>query len=211
MNTILQQAEQLAGEQLKRYRWLLGLSGVVSILFGIVILVWPEVSLFTLVILFGAFALVRGIFGLVAAISSPIKQGRGWLVLSSLAGIGFGVAVFFWTDMSALALLYVIGAYAITLGIITIGGAFWLPLDNEDRILLSLTGFVSILFGVVMFAKPGDGALVLLGLIAAYSLIVGITELAVAIGGRRLLASKPPEQMTSVGPQARRSGPQPSH
>jgi uncharacterized membrane protein HdeD (DUF308 family) len=89
--------------------------------------------------------------------------------------------------MSALALLYVIGAYAIVLGIIGVGGAFWLPLDGGDRALLLLTGFVSILFGIVMFAKPGDGALVLLALIAAFALIRGISELVVAVGGQRLL------------------------
>jgi uncharacterized membrane protein HdeD (DUF308 family) len=193
MSTIIQQAEQMAGEQLKRMRWALGLSGVVSVLFGIVILVWPSISLYALVLLFGAFALVRGIFGLVAALSGEIKQGRGWLVLASLAGIVTGVLVFGWTDMSALALLYVIGAYAIAFGIITIGGAFWLPLDSGDRILLTLTGFLSILFGVVMFAKPGDGALVLLALIAAYSLVIGVAELAVAIGGRRVLSAFAPK------------------
>jgi uncharacterized membrane protein HdeD (DUF308 family) len=211
MSTILQQAGQLAGEQLKRMRWALGLSGAVSVLFGIVILVWPEISLFSLVLLFGAFAFVRGVFDLIAAISNPIKQGRGWLVLSGIAGIVVGVLVFVWTDMSALALLYVIGAYAITLGIITIGGAFWLPLDNGDRILLSVTGLVSIVFGVVMFAKPGDGALVLLALIAAYSLVVGFAELAVAIGGRRLLAARSADDMRPAGPQTRPAGPQTSH
>jgi uncharacterized membrane protein HdeD (DUF308 family) len=189
MSTIVEQAEQLAGDQLKRMRWALGLSGALSVLFGIVILVWPSISLYALVLLFGAYSLVRGIFGLAGAISSPIKQGRGWLVVASLASIAVGVLVFFWTDMSALALLYVIGAYAIALGIITVGGAVWLPLESGDRVLLAVTGLVSVLFGIVMFAKPGDGALVLLALIAAYSLVVGFTELAVAIGGRRLLSA----------------------
>jgi len=201
MSTILQQAEHMAEDQLKRMRWALGLSGVLSIVFGIVILVWPSISLFALVLLYGAFALVRGIFGLAAAISGPIKQGRDWLAVSSVASIVVGVVVFFFTDMSALALLYVIGAYAITLGIITVGGAFWLPLDSGDRILLALAGLVSIVFGVVMFAKPDDGALVLLGLIAAYSLIVGFAELAVAIGGRRLLQRGSAEYLRPTGPQ----------
>ena len=58
--------------------------------------------------------------------------------------------------MSALALLYVIGAYAVMLGIIAVGGAFWLPLDGRRQRLLGLTGIVSILFGIVMFAKPGE-------------------------------------------------------
>ena len=94
---------------------------------AIVIIVWPSISLFALVILFGAFALARGIVGLGMAIWGPIKEGRGWLVLSSLAGIGIGVVVFFFTDMSALALLYVIGAYALTLGILTVFGALLAP------------------------------------------------------------------------------------
>jgi uncharacterized membrane protein HdeD (DUF308 family) len=72
-------------------------------------------------------------------------------------------------------------------GVIVIGGAFWLPISNGDSLLLTLSGLVAILFGVVMFAKPGDGALVLLALIAAFSLVFGITELIVAIGGPRLI------------------------
>ena len=193
MSTIVQQAIRLTKAEFKRMRWALGLAGAVSILYGVVILVWPGISLYALVLLFGAFAFVRGSFGLVAALSGEVKQGRGWLVLSSLAGIVAGVLVLFWTDMSALALLYVIGAYAIAFGIITVGGAFWLPLDSGDRILLTLTGFVSVLFGIVMFAKPGDGALVLLALIAAYSLVIGVAELAVAIGGRRVLSAFVPK------------------
>jgi uncharacterized membrane protein HdeD (DUF308 family) len=193
MSTIIQEAARRTKADLKSMRWALGLAGAVSVLYGIVILVWPDISLYALVLLFGAFALVRGIFGLVAAVSGDVKEGRGWLVLASLAGIATGVLVFFWTDMSALALLYVIGAYAIAFGVITVGGAFWLPLDSGDRILLTLTGFLSILFGVVMFAKPGDGALVLLALIAAYSLVIGVAELAVAIGGRRVLSAFAPK------------------
>jgi uncharacterized membrane protein HdeD (DUF308 family) len=52
-----------------------------------------------------------------------------------------------------------------------------------------LTGLVSILFGIVMFAKPGDGALVTLALISAFALVTGITEIVVAIGGKRLAES----------------------
>jgi uncharacterized membrane protein HdeD (DUF308 family) len=187
MSSMFQQAQETVGTELKRVRWALGLNGAASVALGVLIIIWPNISLFSLVIVFGAFALVRGVFGLVAAIGSPIREGRGWLIVSSLAGIAVGVLVFLRTDMSALALLYVIGAYAIALGIITIGGAFWLPLKSGDSLLLTLTGFVSILFGIVMFAKPGAGALALLALIAAYALIFGVIELTVAIGGESLL------------------------
>jgi uncharacterized membrane protein HdeD (DUF308 family) len=104
-----------------------------------------------------------------------------------LVSIAFGVVVLVRTDISALALLYVVGAYAISLGIITIGGRFWLPLHGGDRALLALTGIVSVLFGIVMFAKPGAGALALLALIAACELVKGFSELVVSIGWKRLV------------------------
>jgi uncharacterized membrane protein HdeD (DUF308 family) len=201
MSSILQQVEKATGEQIKRVRWMIGIAGVLAVAWGVVIIAWPSISLTALVILFGAFALARGIVGLGTAISAPQLQHRGWLVFSSLLSIVVGVVVFFYTDMSALALLYVVGAYAIAFGIITIGGAFWLPLPSSDRILLTLTGLVGILFGVIMFAAPGDGAAILLALIAAYSLILGVLELAVAIGGKRILEKIAPPVLRPADPQ----------
>jgi len=187
MDSIVERAGQLAGAELKRVRWALGINGVLSIALAVVILIWPGISLFALAIVFGAFTAANGVVGLISAIRAPAVSGRGWLVLSSLVSIAFGVAVLVRTDLSALALLYVVGAYAISLGIITIGSGFWLPLDGGDRAMLALTGIVSILFGIVMFAKPGAGALVLLALIAVYELVKGASELVVAIGWKRLL------------------------
>jgi uncharacterized membrane protein HdeD (DUF308 family) len=201
MDSVLERVGKMADSQLNKVRWALGINGVLSIAFGVVILIWPGISLYALVILFGAYAAATGLVGLGVAISGRVKDGRGWLVVSSLLGIAVGVLCFGWTGMSALALLYVIGAYAVVLGIITIGGAFWLPLDGGDRALLVLTGLVGILFGIVMFAKPGDGALVLLALIAAFALVNGISELVVAIGGKRLLESRVKRAFTRPEPQ----------
>jgi uncharacterized membrane protein HdeD (DUF308 family) len=187
MDSIVEKAGQLAGRELKRVRWALGINGVLSIALAVVILIWPDISLFALAIVFGAFTAANGLVGLIASIRGPAISGRGWLILSSLISIAFGVFVLVRTDMSALALLYVVGAYAITLGIVTIGSGVWLPLSGDDRALLTLTGVVSVLFGIVMFAKPGDGALVLLALVAAYELVKGVSELVVSIGWKRLL------------------------
>jgi uncharacterized membrane protein HdeD (DUF308 family) len=201
--------QQIAGDvkkDVKEARWTLGLYGVLSIVFGVLIVVWPGISLYTLVILFGAFALVRGVIGLVAAVRSGSTPGRGWLVFNSVLGIAVGAIVFWRTDMSALALLYVIGAYAIALGVITLFGSYVLPFQSSaDRILLALSGCVGIVFGIVMFAKPGDGAIVLLALIAAYAIILGITELGVAIGAESLFKRAVRDSL----PQAPK--PQPTH
>jgi len=187
MESMFERAAQTAGTQLTKLRWALGLNGVLSIALGVVILVWPGISLFALTILFGAYALATGVVGLGFSFTAEASGERGWLILSSLLGIAVGIVVLVWPSISTLALLYVIGAYAIALGIIAIGGAFWLPIGGGDTALMILSGLVSILFGIVIFARPGDGALVTLALIAAFALVSGITELVVAIGGRRLV------------------------
>jgi uncharacterized membrane protein HdeD (DUF308 family) len=198
MDTVAKEAQQMSETALTKVRWALGLNGVLSIALGIAIIVWPGISLYSLVIVFGAYTLARGVIGLGAAFSGAADNGRGWLIASSIASIAVGVLVFLWTGMSALALLYVIASYAIVLGGVAIGGAFFLPLDGGDSVLLALTGFLSILFGAVMFAKPGAGALALLALIAAYALINGIAELTVGIGGKQLFN----RMISSYQPQA---------
>ncbi len=150
---------------------------------GVVILVWPGISLFALTILFGAWTLATGVVGFASALSGATTQERGWLAVSSLLGIGVGAAVLLWPNISELALLYVIGAYAVALGVFAVIGAFYLPLDGGDTALLVLSGLVSILFGIVMFARPGAGALVTLALIAAFALVSGITELVAGSAG----------------------------
>ena len=98
--------------------------------------------------------------------------------------------VFAWPGISALALLYVIGGYAVAFGILCVAGSFRLPLDGRDAASMILTGLVAIVFGIVIFAKPGAGALAVLALIAAFALVTGISELVVAIGGEKLLERK---------------------
>jgi uncharacterized membrane protein HdeD (DUF308 family) len=189
MESTFDRATKIAGTQLTKWRWALGLNGVLSIAVGVVILVWPGISLYALTLLFGAYALATGVIGLGASFSGAAKGERGWLVFSSLLGIAIGVIVLLWTNMSSLALLYVIGAYAVSLGIIAVVGAFRLPLDGGDTALMVLSGLVSIVFGIVIFARPGAGALVVLALIAAFALITGISEVVVAIGAKQLLRS----------------------
>jgi uncharacterized membrane protein HdeD (DUF308 family) len=207
METPIDRVEKMASTQLTKMRWALGLNGLLSIALGVVILLWPGISLFALTILVGAYALATGLVGLYYSFQSQEKSERGWLIFSSLVGIAVGIIVLVWPSISALALLYVIGAYAIALGIIAIFGAFSLPIDGGDTALLMLSGLVSILFGVVMFARPGTGALVTLALIAAFALVTGITELVYAIGGKWLIE----HDLKRAFAPSRRPKPQPSN
>jgi uncharacterized membrane protein HdeD (DUF308 family) len=203
MNSFIDQIEEVAGTELKKVRWTLGINGALSIAFGVILLVWPGVSLTALTILFGAYTAAQGVVGVVA-LRGTVKEERGWLALTSLLSIAVGVMVLIWSGsgISQLALLYVIGSYAIGLGILAIVGGYSLPLKGRDKALVVLSGLVSILFGIVMFARPGAGALAVLALIAAFALVTGICELVVAIGGDRLLEGRVKKLMQRPRPQA---------
>ena len=202
MDSIIERAGQKTNAQLTKVRWALGINGVLAIAFGVVILVWPGLSLFALTILFGAYTAATGVVGLVAAISGTVKESRGWLAISCSASSS--VSRFLCGQGS--------GHSRSCTGIIRVGGAFWLPIDGGDSALLVVSGLVSILFGIVIFAKPGAGALVLLALIAAFALATGITQLVFGIGGKRLLESevrrlsRRPEPQTSHWPIRRAGG-----
>lgn len=179
----LQETERTLGHMWKS----MIVSGIVAIAFAVLILVWPNIGLATLIALFGAFALVSGIATIVGAfsVSLPSNQRVG-LVLQGLLGIAVGVVVFVWPDLSALGLLYAIAIWAIALGIFEIVLAFDLPISGKRALLLGLGGLLSIAFGVIMFAKPGAGAVAVLALIAAFALVSGIMEIAYALELRRV-------------------------
>jgi uncharacterized membrane protein HdeD (DUF308 family) len=190
MDTMFDRAEKLGHTQITKARWAIGLHGLASVVFAVMILAWPGISVYALTIVFGAYTLVTGIFELGAAFTTKGKDERAWLIVNGLLGIGVGVVVFAWPGISALALLYVIGVYAVMFGILAVVASFRLPLDGRETASLLLTGLVAILFGIVIFAKPGAGVLAVLALIGAFALVTGVSELVVAIGGMKLLERK---------------------
>ncbi len=210
METILDRAARISRTQVTKMRWALGLQGAASVAVGVMILAWPGISVYALTIVFGAYTLATGIVEFGTAFTTKGKEERGWLILTGLLGITVGVLVFAWPGISALALLYVIGAYAVALGILCAGGSFLLPLDGHGTASMILTGLVSIAFGIVIFAKPGAGALAVLALIAAFAFVTGVAELVVAIGGEKLLEWKVKKTFAPPRTPAKAT-PQPSH
>ena len=164
------------------------LRGAVAIAFSVLILVWPSLGLTALIALFGAFALVSGLATVGGAFSVPMPGNRrAGLVFEGLLGIAVGVVVFIWPGLSALGLLYAIAAWAIAIGILEVALSFNLPLSGRRSLLLGLSGLLSIAFGVIMFAKPGAGAIALLALVAAVALVRGVMQIVFALELRRLV------------------------
>jgi uncharacterized membrane protein HdeD (DUF308 family) len=166
--------------------WLLLLRGLAAILFGVLAFVWPGMTLVTLVLLYGAFALVDGVLSLIAAFSGSAKPvPTWWLVVVGIIGIAAGIVTFLWPGITAILLVLFIGAWALVHGIFEIIGAIQLRKEIDNEWMLILGGALSVLFGVVVLIAPGAGALGLIWAIAAYSILFGITFIALALCLRR--------------------------
>lgn len=172
---------------LARNWWVFLLRGLLAVIFGILAIVWPEVSLLTLITLFGAFALVDGIFSVVVGISSYGEHERWWaILLAGLAGIIFGGLTLFWPEVTTTVLVYFIAAWAVVTGLFTVLGAIQLRRVIRGEGWLILSGILSIVFGIFLFVYPGASALGLILLIGAYAIVFGITEIMLAFRLRRL-------------------------
>jgi uncharacterized membrane protein HdeD (DUF308 family) len=167
--------------QLARNWWVVALRGVLGILFGLMAFLWPGITLAVLVIFFGAYALVDGVFLVVAALHAAGEHERWWvLLLQGLAGIAAGLVTFFWPGITAVALLIVIAAWAIVTGILEIAAAIRLRKEIEGEWLLGLSGFCSLVLGLLLIAWPAAGALAFVWLIGGYAIVTGILLIVVA-------------------------------
>jgi uncharacterized membrane protein HdeD (DUF308 family) len=153
--------------------WIL-FRGILAILFGVMAFAWPLITLKVLVLLFGAYALVDGVSSIIAAIRGGTMVPRWWLVVEGLLGIGAGLAVVFWTGLTALALLIFMGVTAIVRGIFEIVGAIALRKEISNEWMLALSGLASIGFGLIMVLRPGSGAIAMIWIIATYAIAFGL-------------------------------------
>jgi len=168
---------------LTRHWWAIALRGLAAIIFGILAFAMPGVTLAVLVLLFGAYALVDGIFNIVAAVSGRSGQQSWWMVLlEGLVSVAAGLVTFFMPGLTALTLVYVISAWAIITGVLEIVAAIRLRKEITNEWWLALSGVLSIVFGVLVAAFPGAGALALVFWIGAYAVVFG--AMLVALGFR---------------------------
>lgn len=166
--------------------WMLALRGAIALLFGVLALVWPDLTLLWLVVLFAAYALLSGGVSVVAGISRRRTDDHWWLALIlGLVSLGAGIIAVFHPGLTAFVLVLLMGANAIATGVLDIVMAVRLRRVIEREWLLVLAGIISIAFGVLVFLFPAAGALALVWLISAYAIIAGILLLAAAARVRR--------------------------
>jgi uncharacterized membrane protein HdeD (DUF308 family) len=155
--------------------WALVLRGVCAVLFGVGAFVWPGITVTLLILLYGAYTLVEGVLGVAWALVGRQAGSFPWgVLLAGLAGIAVGIVTFVSPGLTALALLYLIAAWAIVRGVFEVIAAISLRRELENEWLLALSGLLSVALGVLLMVAPGAGALALLWWIGGFAIIAGI-------------------------------------
>jgi uncharacterized membrane protein HdeD (DUF308 family) len=182
---------------LARNWWALVLRGALAIAFGILAFAWPNLTVAALVALFGAFALVDGVFALVAAWRAAERRRPWWpMALEGVSGVALGILTFVWPEVTAFALLYLIAAWAVVTGIFEIAAAVRLRREIEGEWFLALTGLASVIFGILVVIFPGTGAVAIVWAIAAYAIVFGVLLIGLGIrlrGWQRRVAGPAPQ------------------
>lgn len=165
-------------------RWKRG--GALAILFGLVALVFPRMSLGALVLAFGIYAAAEGALLLTTGIRWRNEASRWITLLEGGAGITAGIAALAWPRITAVVLLLIIVVWALATGMLELGGALVLRKEPKGEWLLILSGLVSLLFAYMLLAKPAVGALVFLSVIGIYAVTYGLLQIALDSRVRRM-------------------------
>ena len=161
-------------QTLGRNWWLVLLRGIAAIVFGLLAWAWPGVTLVTLVLFWGAYALVDGVAALIGGWKTKDGGKPMWtVVLVGIVGILAGIFTFLRPGVTAFALLILIAVWAIVQGVLEISAAIRLRKEIQNEWLLILSGVLSVAFGVLMILNPGAGAIAVLWLIGAFAVAYG--------------------------------------
>jgi uncharacterized membrane protein HdeD (DUF308 family) len=176
-------------ETLKRHWWVPVIRGIAAIVFGIIAFTHPVMAIATLVLLFGAWVLIDGIFRIVGAIKHHGSDSDwAWQLVIGIIGLIVGLLTFHAPQVTALALVIYIAAWALMIGASEIVMAVKLRHEIKGEWLLILMGLASIIFAILLLWNPVAGAAAVIWLIAWYAIVLGILAI---FFGFRLKTLKP--------------------
>jgi len=169
-------------ETFKKHWWIPVLRGVAAIIFGIIAFTHPVMAVATLVLFFGAWVLIDGIFRIVGAIRDRSDSDWGWQLVIGILGVVVGLLTFHAPGVTALALVIYIAAWALMIGATEIALAIKIRREIKGEWFLILMGLASIIFAGLLLWNPIAGAAALIWIIAWYAVIMGV--LAIIFGFR---------------------------
>jgi uncharacterized membrane protein HdeD (DUF308 family) len=170
----------------RRTWWVFLIGGLASLLFGVLAFVNPGIALLVLSMFFAAAILVDGAFNIVGAIQNREKDGWWVMLLIGVLGVGVGGYALMNPPVSMLAFVYLVALEAILLGVFLVMLGYRVRKATSREWILYVTGVLSILFGILVVARPDAGSLTIVYLIAAWAIVIGAFKIAFAFRIRKL-------------------------
>src|SRR5690349_14807373 len=161
---------------------LLIVRGIIGLIIGFVAIVWPGITIAALVAIFAAYAVLDGITNLVLGFTRTATHNRSWAqVVQGLIGLIAGGLAVVWPIVTAFALVIFIGAWAVATGALEIAAAIRLRRYIKNEWLLALSGALSLLFGLMVIAVPGAGAIGIAWILGVYAASAGIVLITLGV------------------------------
>jgi uncharacterized membrane protein HdeD (DUF308 family) len=166
--------------------WALVLRGCVSILLGLVAITMPGITITALVYVFGVYAFVEGVLAIMAAIRGLREHDRwGWMLVEGIVCIVAGVAAFMMPGVGALAIVWLVAAWALVTGVLEIAAGIKLRKIIEGEWMLILAGVLAVVLGFYIASRPGAGVVLLTTWLGIYAIFVGILHIMLGFRIRR--------------------------
>ena len=162
------------------------LLGILAVVVGVLAIAWPGVTILALVILFAVYAFMDAGLQAGRAFGSRAAGPVVGHLLLGLIDLAAGVFALVWPAPTAFVLVIVVAAWALAGGVAEVFAGFQIGETAGTRALFILSGLVSVAFGVLLFARPGVGAVTLALLFGLYALIYGVSQITVGVQVRHL-------------------------
>ena len=167
---------------LQRNWWAFAIRGILALIFGVLVFLYPGAAVTVLVLLFGAYATVDGLFAILSAVLAAQAHERWWtFVVEGVIGLAIGALTFFRPGTTAIALYILIAAWAMATGIVEIIAAIRVRESIANELMLLVGGVASVIFGILMLVFPTAGAYAIVWLIGLYAMLFGILMIAFSL------------------------------
>jgi uncharacterized membrane protein HdeD (DUF308 family) len=176
-------------QMVSNFRTMFLFRGLAAIVFGVLTLVWPKITLAVLVLMFGIFAVISGVTAIVAAVRTRGEPHWGALLFEGILGVLAGAVALVWPGITALAFLFLIATWAVLTGILELVAPLAFPMSFGRGLLSVISGILSIVFGTLIAAQPAAGLLTVTWLIGIYAIIFGVMQVVVYFEARSVAHS----------------------
>lgn len=167
--------------------WVVFVRGLCAVIMGILAVMLPGITLVSLLMVYGVFAIADGITAIWIGLKARHERRIWWeMVISGALAIFAGILVSAWPGLTAMIFVIMIGVFAIMRGVMEIVAAIQLRKVIDDEWMLILSGIISILFGGMLVAKPGEGAIAMVLLIGAFMIAIGAMTIGLALRLRHI-------------------------